>query len=259
MTGSVFVTIDSRDREGGRGEHPGSYTARLLEDVRDVCSVKVRSTDIPPMWNVPAGRSSLWVSSSLGGAFDEVSIRPADHTPATAADALREALDAATPLSWAVSVTPLGRIEFSANGAFSIRGGDGVHPDGYGPRSAGRALGLAAEAVASSGNALTAAHAHQLGRADTMFLHVEDYDAVHGATSGLHNCTEVINANGAEHEIPAEKHFHPPLSRVNRLRIRITDYYGSVIDFDNRENRIDLQFVTGDAKKRSGRGYGPAS
>ena len=254
-SGSVFVTIDSRDREGVL-DHPGEYTARLLEDVRDVCSIKVRSTDIPPMWNVPIGRSSLWVSTG-GSSFREVVVQAADHTPATAVAYVKAALDAATPLTWSVAVNALGRIEFSATGAFAIRGGDGVHPDGYGPRSLGRVLGLAGGVAESAGNSLTARYAHQLGRSDTMYLHVEDYDAVHGATPGLHNCTEVINANGGEHEIPAEKHFYPPLSRVNRLRIRITDYYGETIDFDNREHRIDLQLVTRDATRRAGEGYTP--
>lgn len=246
------MTIDSRDREGSL-DHPGSYMVRLLEDVRDVCGVKVRSTDVPPMWNVPIGRSSIWVSTG-GGSLEEVIIEPGNHTPATIVTSLKNALDTTTSITWTISVSDLGKFEFSATGSFSIRGGDGIHSDGYGPSSLGRVLGLSPEETPSSSNRLIAKHCHQLERSDTMYLHIEDYDAVHGSTSGLHNCTEVINANN---EIPAEKYFHPPLSRVNRLRIKITDYYGNPIDFDNRDNRIDLQFITGDAMKRAGEGYNP--
>lgn len=253
--GSTFVTIDSRDRERA-SDSPGDYNVRLLEDVRDVCTVKLRSADIPPMWNVPIGRSSIWVSTG-GGALQETTFEPSDHTEATLAAALKTALDAATPLTWTVTVGATGKLTFSATGAFTLRGGDGVHQDGYGPVSAGRVLGLAATEQASVSNSLTAPHRNQLDRPDTMYLHVEDFDAVHGASSGLHNCLEVINANGTEHEIPAEKHFYPPLSRLNRLRVRIVDHYGNPVDFDNREHRIDLQLITRDAIARAGRGYLP--
>lgn len=256
MRGSVFVTVDSRDRESPL-DHPGEYTVRLLEDVRDVCAIKVRSTDIPPMWNVPVGRSSVWVAVA-GGPLVEAVVQPANYTVAGAVAAVKAALDASTAQTWTVSVDGAGRFVLATAVAFVVRGGDGKHRDGYGPRALGRVLGLAPGPVSSVAGSLTARYAHQLDRADTMYLHIEDFDAVHGATSGLHNCTDVINANGGEHEIPAEKHFHPPLSRLNRLRVRITDYYGIPVDFDNRENRVDLQFFVGDAARRMGRGFSPA-
>lgn len=256
MNGPVFVTVDSRDRDNSR-DSPGDYSVRLLEDVRDVCTVKLRSADIPQMWNVPIGRSSIWVSTG-GGPMAEVAIEPSDHTETTLAAAAKSALDAATPLTWTVTVGDTGRFTFAATGAFALRGGDGSHEDGYGPASAGRVLGLAAvEAASDGGNSLTAPHRNQLDRPDTMYLHVDDFDAVQGTSSGLHKCLEVINANGTEHEIPAEKHFYPPLSRLNRLRIRIVDHYGVPVDFDNREHRIDLLLVTRDAFARTGRGYLP--
>lgn len=257
-SGTVFVTIDSRDRERA-ADTPGDYTVRLMEDVRDVCAVKLRSSDIPRMWSVPRGRSTLWVSTSAGGGtLQEVVVEAADHTPATAASALQAALDAATPLTWTVTVTDTGRFLISATGAFSIRGGDMQHSDGYGPVSMGRVLGLSAEEQASDGsNQLLAPHANQLHRPETMYLYVEDFNAVQGATSGIHNCLDVINSNGTEHETPAEKQFHPPLSRVNRLKVRIVDYYGTPVDFDNREHRLDLQFITRDAVARTGSGYKP--
>lgn len=253
---ATFVTIDSRDRERA-ADPPGCYTVRFVEDVRDVCAVKLRSSDIPPMWNVPIGRSSVWVSTG-GGPLREVTLEPADHTEATLASAAEAALNAATPLTWSVAADAVGRFTFSATGPFVLRGGDGAHKDGYGPASAGRVLGLASgEQASGAGDSLRAPHRSQLDRPETMYLHVEDLDAVHGASSGLHNCLEVINACGTDHEIPAEKHFHPPLSRLNRLRVRIVDYYGNVVDFDNREHRIDLQLTTRDAVARAGRGYMP--
>ena len=180
--GSTFVTIDSRDRERA-ADSPGNYSVRLLEDVRDVCTVKLRSADIPPMWNVPIGRSSIWVSTG-GGALEEAVLEPSDHTEATLAAAAEAALDAVTPLTWTVTVGATGRFEFSATGAFTLRGGDGSHADGYGPTAAGRVLGLApTEEASDGGNSLTAPHRNQLDRPDTMYLHVEDFDAVHGASS----------------------------------------------------------------------------
>eukprot|EP00873_Tetraselmis_striata_P033733 jgi/Tetstr1/453997/TSEL_040916.t1 len=257
MTSSpVCVTIDSRDRESA-ADSPGSYTVRFLEDVRDVCTVKMRSADIPPQWNIPRGRSSIWVSGG-GVGLREAVVEPADHTEATAAAAVAAALEAVIPLTWSASFGPTGRLSLTASGPFTIRGGDGNHPDGYGPTSAGRALGFGASERASDGaNTIVAPHRHQLDRPETMYLHIEDFDAVHGATSGIHNCLEVLNACGTDHEIAAEKHFHPPLARIDRLRVRVVDYYGNTVDFDNREHRIDLQFITRDSAARVGRGYAP--
>jgi hypothetical protein len=57
---------------------------------------------------------------------------------------------------------------------------------------------------------------------------------------------------------PAIKEIYPPLSRLSRLKVRILDYYGVPVDFDNREHRIDVEFVTGSPALRAGPGYLPA-
>jgi hypothetical protein len=262
---SRFVSLDSRDRDASTSDTPGDYVVRLMEDVNDVCSVQVRSFDIPKMWNLPPGRTTIWVSVS-GGAFVAVEIEPGDHTPSSARDSLKAALDVAVPsLGWAVQVGDSGHFVISASQSFSVRGGDGTSPDGYGRQSAGKVLGFQKTAT-TPGTMIRAPHSHQLAnRNESMYLHVEDYDAVQGGNGGVHNCTEVItptlekNTAQKSHEHPAEKHFHPPIARISRLRVRILDWYGQVVDFDNRDNRVDLEFTVRDSKLRHGAGYKPTS
>lgn len=236
---------------------------RLLEDVQDVCSVKVRSYDVPKLWNVRPGRNELWVSLvSLGtGVFERIVVQPGDHTPATARNALLAALFAARPFEqWSVTVTDEGYFVVTAAQPFIVRGSDGS--SGYCKSSAGKVFGFSA-GESQPGTTVKAAHRHQLARIEPVYIHVEDYDAVQGAGRGVHNCMEVVTPTTDEcmskkaHDRSAEKRFHPPLARICKLRIRILDWYGDVVDFDNRDNRVDLEFVVRDSVMRNGDGYAP--
>jgi hypothetical protein len=262
---SKFVSLDSRDRDASTTDTPGDYTVRLMEDVHDACSVQVRSYDIPNLWNVPTGRNSIWVSVS-GGNFVQVDVEPGDHTATSARDSLKAGLDAAHPtLGWVLQVDDSGHFVVSASQSFSIRGGDGVSADGYGRRSVGKVFGFARGAT-GPGTVVRSPHSHQLSaRNESLYLYVEDYDAVQGGNLGVHNCIEVIIPKTDKytakktHERPAEKLFHPPVARISRLRVRIMDWYGQVVDFDNRDNRVDLEFVVRDSKLRHGAGYIPTA
>nr|WRJ69617.1 hypothetical protein TetV2_00168 [Oceanusvirus sp.] len=258
---SVFVTIDSRDRVRATSTI-SEYTVHLLEDIRDVRAVKIRSIDVPPLWNIPVGRTSVWVSVG-GGEMQRVSMVAGDYTTgAAAAPALETALNAQVPaLTWTVSADTFGRLTVSANGPFSIRGGDGASRDGYGPSSVGRILGFAAEETASDGSdSLVAAHVNQLGMKDVMYIHLEDFDAIRGTgDGGGDHALDIVNPKGSDffHDRPAIKEIYPPLSRLSKLKIRILDYYGVPVDFDNREHRIDVEFVTESPEHRTGAGYYP--
>lgn len=253
--GAVHATIDSRDRESP-SDHPGSYTVRLLDPVRDVVSVRVRSHSVPSPYSVPSGRGRVWVAPA-GGAWEAADVAPGDYTEAGAAAALEAALASAAPgQTWSVSVGAPGVFSVASGAAFGIRGGDGQSRDGYGPLSAGRVFGFAAgEAASGPGNVLVAPHRHQLSRSEELYLRVEGFDAIGAPTSGPHGCTEVLLADGALHDTPAVRAFHPPLSRVERLRVRVVDYFGNPVDFDNREHRVDLVFSVGDAVRRVGGGF----
>lgn len=255
----VFLTVDSRHRDKP-SDGQGDYTVRLQNDMRGVNSVTVRSADIPSMWNIPRGRSSIWVSHNNGFTIfvHEIVIEPGAHTTDTAAAALLASLN--TVLSpflttggvISVNVTPLGRFEISMPFAFSVQGGDpGLSDvdrqiDMYGPSSAGLALGLSAGAHSATRRTndwlFTAAHVHNLDKPEQLYLHIEDYDAVKGVAAGVPGCTEVIRSGGKLHDRCSVKTFVPPLQRIDRLRVRITDHYGKVVDFDNRDHTIELVF-----------------
>lgn len=246
---SVFVSIDSRCRDPGTSSI-SDYTVTLMEDIKDVCAVKIRSTDIPPMWNVPVGRTSLWVSAPPSSPPAEIRMAPGNYaSAAAAAAALQAALNGQAPaLAWTASAGAAGRIGVSASGPFVLFGGDGVSRDAYGPASVGRILGFSAGPAASGPtNAVEAPHVNQLDVAEVMYVHVEDFDAIRGTGyGGGERALDVVKPNGSGvlYDRPAIKEFSPPLTRLSRLRVRILDYYGRPIDFDNREHRIDLEFVT---------------
>lgn len=261
-----YVTIDSRDRDW-KSSTPSSYTVELAEPIRDVCSVRVRSTNIPPMWSLPRGRSTVWVSTDSGTTFTPVVIAPGHYDASAAASAFESALnDTILGITWSVSVSNTGIFTVSnPTAGFVLRGGDPDADDGYGASSCGRFLGFSrddAESVHGSNHEVIAPHRHQLDVEDTMYIHIDNYDALidtgNGRTGG-YGALEVVNvySPGAEHETPATKWFSPPLSKVTKLKIKIVDYYGVLIDFDNKEHRIELVFETRDAKQREGGGYFP--
>ena len=266
-TQRYFLTIDSKSRlnpDSGQGD----YHIQLSEEVRDVSCIKVRSMDFPRLWSVPVGRSSIWVKEASATDFVEVVIAPGPYDEATIAAPLKAALDSATSLTWTVTVTD-SRIDLSTTAAFEIRGGNGAFLlsdggetlDGYGARSIGRELGFTNRPIASVANAVTAPHRLQLDREEALYLHLEGVDNMVGCEGGgigPRFAAEVIAASGKFcPDTPAVVLFHPPIARLRRLRVRIVDFYGSVVDFDNRDHRIDVVLSTTDAKGRESTGFFP--
>ena len=101
MPGTVFVTVDSRDKESP-AYTPGSYTVRLVEDVKEVCGIRLRSctpaTSLPSRTCLSGGRPC---GSSDPAETSPKPKSPGDHDEASARDALLAALGEAAPdLAW---------------------------------------------------------------------------------------------------------------------------------------------------------------
>lgn len=243
--GTVRLVVDSRDRENMSADTASCYTVRLDRVINDVLSVGVCRACFPRAPTVPMGRSSVWASDGLSGPPVEVRMPPGEHTPTTLASALADSLSSAIPaLSWSASLTPYGCVSLSASGPFSVRGGDGSHPDGYGPASIARELGVPPHGALLSGpgNSVEFPHPVMLGQPQDLRLVIDCVQAARAPASAL-DCSAVVVCDGEDRSIdgfPAAR-LNPP-SMVDRLRVRVIDWYGGLADMGNKEHRFELSF-----------------
>ena len=123
--------------------------------------------------------------------------------------------------------------------------------DGYGPRTAGRVLGLARGPLrsapdprAAGRHVATAPHRPQLDVEECIYLHLEDFEATESSDrasgQGAALCHEVLGVHERKHTEPVVKRFSPSLSRLKRVRARFVDYYGQTMRFRNADNSLSL-------------------
>lgn len=75
---------------------------------------------------------------------------------------------------------------------------------------------------------------------DGMTINVSSNNVINKSTYIVSRCDTLLNTKA--HLVPIKKYFNPIISRLTRINIRFTDYYGNPYDFQNQDHRIEFHF-----------------
>jgi hypothetical protein len=278
------VTVDSRDRDPAAHPDPAAFDVALDEPLRDVASVSLRAWKVPLPLPASQGHRVLWLEAHDGrqvGARTSAPYRcPADER-AFLAD-LAAAAAAAAGQDFAIA-SSRGAVTVSSSRPFAVLGGSPAAPrpgDAAGRWSVAAALGFPRGRFpappAGGGFAAVAPHASTLHVPVDAYVRLRDAPCFEApetaAPTGPCGCLAVVSADrcclpadpdrpvaavgsNCGRSSPVVRRFHPPLARVRRLRVSVVDYYGDVINTDNRDVRLDFVFRTSPADASSPCGF----
>ena len=255
------LLIDSCDRNPTQS--PSKYSVTLPKVYENVYSVTLRSAEIPVTWysfSAALGNTKFTVvySSSAptvitipDGNYDSTSFTAAllaalnDNTSGFGAGAFTSITYDATTL----------KFTFTATGAFTF-----TFPDSL-PRSSGWGLGFYMGFLnkphTSIGNILISDTVIQLNTPNYILMELdlinkEDETSVDNRLSGnVDGCFAKIpiTSNGGETiffrevGIPLNRSvLSPPLSQLKTLNIKFRDHFGNLINFNNADHSLTLEF-----------------
>lgn len=278
------VTVDYRDRDPAAHPDPAAFDVALEEPLRDVASVSLRAWKVPLPLPASQGHRVLWLEAHDGrqvGARTSAPYRCPSDERAFLADLAAAAAAAGQDFAIASS---RGAVTVSSSRAFAVLGGNPAAPrpgDAGGRWSVAGALGFPRgrfpASPAGPGFVAAAPHASTLHVPVDAYVRLRDAPCFEvpdaGTLTGPSGCLAVVCPDcsclpAADPDRPVLAvgsdggrssavvlRFHPPLSRVRRLRVSVVDYYGDVINTDNRDVRLDFVFRTSPANASSPCGF----
>lgn len=236
------IVIDSRDRDKAIFPSPAMYEIQLPDDIDEVTSIELVVSDIPfKAYNVSTRNNNF----SCNGT--EYTIEPGNYTGALLASTLMGVL---TPENVVVTYNQVtDKITFSgSSGAISIE------PTKH---SLNKTVGLDTNTtyISDVSNVIIAPYRINLSDNQYIILNVDQATVNNSINPNLHKSFAVLNplmsqVNFSNTNTKIIKYLNPPIARITKLKIRLTDYYGELYDFQNHDNRLEFILVSRKHLKR---------
>jgi hypothetical protein len=250
ITKTRRVVMDSRSRNLEAYPDPSSYELTLYDDMINVSAVRLLVADVPFPAPLVAADAAPLPLVLLPGTEVSAPLARGDYDAAGLALMLGANLSAASGAPFSVSSGPAtGVLRFSAPQAFSI----GPVRDAVLARLLGFRLGSSAVSVfdADSGQWTASSEFKAcLERTPYLVLRLSpNAEVILSPGDALHRAFAVIPAPHRRGSVrcgstdkPFEKRWNPPLARIARLQVQLTDPDGQPYDFQNQDHRIELEF-----------------
>lgn len=283
MTTQKRVVIDSRDRDEHYYPLPARYEVRLEDDLEDVVEMTLVVADIPfCAYTVSAQTCAVPVSFALtnttappieaGVAELEVGDYPGGATEVAPVLAMALNVMASSAVPTAVIDTHFTVETVARTDSLLIRcqtpftlgfGSSGT------PHNAARVLGFSPNkdyssvmdpAVPSHPHALRAPYRFNKRPVSYVLLSIttpgaellqSNNNATNRAFAVLPCRQSTEMSINASNDNPFTKRWNPPLARVARVAVTITDYDGVLYDFQNQDHRLELIFTCMQHRKYS--------
>ena len=238
-----YIVVDSRDRNMQLYPNPACYVVDMPCDMANVKKATLMHADIPSIeLNVTGANNAFSVRTDAGGAFRTATLDPGMYT--------FEQLCAALQLSVGGAIT-VTFDDVKKRFAFHSTSDSAFELDFTAKNSIARVLGFAPlvyTAVAGSAAGLTspfAADIDSLRNPGYTLLNIDNFNAIAGVSSAASASFAVIDstAHYSNTDDMFTKHFNPTLPRLHQLRVRFTNYYGSLVDFQNRDHYFVLRLA----------------
>jgi len=234
------VVIDSRDRDRSLYPTPSQYKIDLESDIQEVTSAELLVKEIPVWANflINKNNSSLSWSIGLGSEPQQTTILYNGNcaTPGDLVALLNESFQGTGFLFNMVSRT--NQITILNNlGPFTFYFDD--------KSDLALILGFPPKTVASDGDQLISTFSLNLLPNKYVILTLDPQFSVNKSKNPvLHNSTALISCNEWKNLTlpPVKKTFNPPINRLTRVDVKMTDYYGNLFDFQNQDHRLEILF-----------------
>ncbi len=267
--------LDSRDRNTDKFTAPNDYYVDTFEVFRNVTSVGLMAAVIPnTTYNIYEGINRIHFEETNGTEL-VAEIAPGNYDNTTIAAAIKTALEATVGANSTYTVT-LDTSTLKLTIVSNLAGGGGVFNlnfaglavkkgfDGtnvaYNQGSIGPFLGYAPVDLSGS-NTYTGTGVVNLNTLPYFLLFIDNLEKYESTTVPSKAFCQILrNSLGTEggsnttsgqpytlHTHRAFlniKHFSPPLAKLDRLKIRLTDYYGNVLDFNGADHSLLLEITT---------------
>jgi hypothetical protein len=253
-TKSTFVVIDSRDRDVTQYQHPSDYVVELNEELQDLISAELVVAHIP-FKSYIVNTSNNCLNVTVNTTTRDVILEAANYTEASLASALTTAMNSAFLgiTSFEVTYDELyDKYSITSTTPYQLTFRQRDKSD-YVPRSMGKLLGFDRKnydvSIANPYGAykITAPFRKNFDDAQYIVMNVDTFTVNNSVNSIVNKSFAVIpdkrlalNVQTSTHRII--KNFNPPISRLAKLRIRFTDFYGNLCDFQNHDHRLEIVF-----------------
>lgn len=264
--------LDSRDRNTDSFPDPNDYYVDTYDVFRNVTSVGLMAAVIPnTVYNIYDGINQIHFEETNGVELIGV-IEPGNYDNTTITTAVKNALentvgansgytvtiDTATDKMTIVSDLLGGGGVFNLNFAGDAvkKGIDGTNVS-YQQGSVGPYIGFAPTDL-SGVNTYTGTGVVNLNTLPYMLLFIDNLEKYESTTEPHRAFCQILrNSLGTEggsnttsgqpytlhthRSFINVKHFSPPLAKLDRLKIRLTDYYGNVLNFNGADHSLLLE------------------
>ena len=257
------VVIDSRDRDLALFPSPNRYDVRLHEDIFDVRSIKLLVADVP-FCTYTVNANNRFVPLRMAGGLRVAELPIGDYQPTELADQLATSLTLAAGDTFAVEYVPRTDnfvVTYSPSPSpppsgptpppyfeLAFATWEGSLPTGRSSRgTAARLLGFspAKDYVAEADGTLRSPFRKDFWTGSRyIVLNMQPAEVLMAFSSNLEKSFAVLQSREVElcesHDVPYEKVWNPPYTRLSRFSLTFTDYDGRPWDFQNQEHRLEL-------------------
>jgi hypothetical protein len=235
-----FMVVDSRDRNRSMYPNPSQYVIDVPCDISNIKTATLISAFIPNVdLNVTENENSFQLVVEDQPPV-QLQIPSGKYDGATLTTTLQGIL---APYDASVSYnTTSHRFTFQHRWPQSS-----VHLDFAAPNSAARQLGFARTVYPfDAGGDLLAPFVADLGaNASYIFLTIGDFGTIHGIGNAASSSFALLSCTNDQQVVSSEmftKYFNPTMARLSKLRVRLVDYYGNLVDFQNRDHYFIVKF-----------------
>lgn len=260
----IRIVVDSRERNISIFPSPNNYEINLLEDLKNVVHMSLITAEFPfDSYLINSNNNLLYLA--YNDLVYSISIETGNYTEAELAAELTAKLNTTVNANDFI-VEYIGikdNFVFRCKHPFGLvfRGEVFTHAfnnsrdTAYPEKSIGRVLGFGINNYVSTPllnpidlyvNGLNSEFKKNFQKDDYIVLKIDAAEINKSTATTLNNSFAVISKFkecSVFDENAYHKKFKPPLAKLPKLKISLTDYYGNLYDFQNKDHKLELMFV----------------
>lgn len=256
------VIVDSRDRNLSFYDTPAQYEISLPEEIEDVIAAELQIIDLPfSAYMIDENNCILHISVN-NAEHKQVSIPKGDYTASTLATVIEESAalnNIYLKLFYLVEKDSY-RFELDQPFSFFFKGDDikynSVFVDSqstltYKRGTIAKVIGFGPKIYASllgpnNKHIITSEFRKNFKENKYIVMHIEQISINQSINSIIHKSFAVIPPKAVDMNLyqvfQIRKSLNPAIAKLNKLKIRFTNYHGQPYDFQNQDHRFDIIF-----------------
>lgn len=236
------LIIDSRDRDINQYPNPASYVIDLPDDINDVVAAELHVADITlsaPLVN----QYNNTITFNINGTDITVTLEPGNYNAGkNLGTAIANVLANTDPTFTGTFDTDTEKFIFTCANVFNLSM-QSIE------RNLARILGFNTVPVVQNINGLyTLKSTYKINTSDNTYivLQIDNFPVNHSITPIIDKSFAILGPSQDKlcqySNKPVRKDLNPPIGKLSRLRLKFSDYYGNLYDFQNYDHRLEIVF-----------------